>query len=233
MTGGRGRGDGEGDGDGEGEGEGVGFVGFTGSLGGGGAGAGADSVGRTGRLSFRTSRRWRGSRLGATARSCSATPAAAGTSIATVGGGGGGTTTGPSEGGAMNGVVPLASTESPTFAEPLPMAAMIGSDDMVASMTTITVYRLVGPARPAARCSPATRRAATCVPPVRRWRTSSGTGLSPDCGTTEAPLRQGPHTGWGKSTHSATTGGRVNVPTFGLNPPNPLPLAILAPRWWS
>jgi hypothetical protein len=131
----------------------------------------------------------------------------------------------------MNGVVPLASTVSPTLAEPAVMPAMIGSDDMVASMTTITVYRLVGPAKPAARCTPATRRTATCVPPVRRWRTSSGTGLSPNCGTTEAPLRQGPHTGWTKATHSATAVERVNVPTFRRNPTNrPTQLTLI--RYW-
>ena len=97
-------------------------------------------------------------------------------------GGGGGTTTGPSDGGAMNGVVPLASTESPTVAEPAVMPAMIGSDDMVASMTTITVYRLVGPARPAARCTPATRRPATCVPPTA----GGGRAVAPGCPRTAA-----------------------------------------------
>ncbi|BCB80498.1 hypothetical protein Pflav_069080 [Phytohabitans flavus] len=141
--------------------------------------------------------------MGAVARNCSATPADNGTSAVRAGGGSGGTTTGPSEGGGMNGVVPpLASTESPTFAEPVLMAAMIGSDDMVASMTTITVYRLVGPAKPAARCTPATRRSATCVPPARRWRTSSGTGQSPGSSTTEAPLRQVLTQG-GPSRHTA------------------------------
>lgn len=205
---------GDGGSDGDGEGEAGGLVGLTGSVGfTGGVRTGADSVGRTARFVFRTGRRALGSRLGSTARSCSATPAGTGGSAGIASGGGGGTTTGPAEGGAMNGVVPLA-TDSPTFAEPVPMAAMIGNEDIVTSMTTITAYRLVGPERPAARCTPAPLRPTACEAPGFRWRTSGGTGLSPDCGTTPAPLRQGPHTGCRRETHSATIGERVNVPTF-------------------
>ncbi|GFJ90470.1 hypothetical protein [Phytohabitans rumicis] len=52
--------------------------------------------------------------------------------------GGGNTTTGPSDGGAMNGVVPPAAV-LPTVAEPALIAAMIGSEDIVTSMITMTV----------------------------------------------------------------------------------------------
>lgn len=50
--------------------------------------------------------------------------------------GGSGRTTGPSDGGAMNGMVPVG-VVPPTVAEPALIAAMIGSDEVLASRVTM------------------------------------------------------------------------------------------------
>jgi hypothetical protein len=51
-------------------------------------------------------------------------------------GGSGTTMNGPSDGGAMNGVVPV-SESPPTVAEPALIAAMIGRDEVLASRVTM------------------------------------------------------------------------------------------------
>jgi hypothetical protein len=64
-------------------------------------------------------------------------PTSSGTSAGSAVGGSGMTTTGPSDGGAMNGVVPSGSELPLTVAEPALIAATIGIDAVPASRPTM------------------------------------------------------------------------------------------------